>query len=99
MSSFHVVTRELDTMYNELKHVTLDTKEIIERYKDILSRLNSGWVGEEQENFKNSVIYHLENMEQLTEMCDEYCIELSNAIRCYKESEELLTAVVATRYL
>lgn len=99
MSSVHVVSGELDIMYNELEHVTLDTKEIIERYKDILSRLDSGWVGKEQENFKSCVTYHLENMEQLIEKCDEYCIELSNVIRCYRETEELLTSVAATRFL
>lgn len=95
MAVIRVDASAMDAICNELKQVTLDTKEIIERYNKVLNKLDSVWTEEEQENFKCAVAERLRYMEQLTEICDNYSLELSNVIGSYKEAESSLVNDIA----
>jgi len=90
MTILKVTPNAMMEIYNELKQVSLNTKIIIEKYNEILSKLNSGWEGEEQINFECNVTNYLQYMKQLTEICDEYSEELSNIVRCYQTTESSL---------
>lgn len=80
---------------NELKKISLKTKDLIKEYNCMLNKLDSEWSGKEQTDFKTHVISYLQDMEQLTKVCDDYCIHLSEIAKCYCEAEKRLASDTA----
>lgn len=98
MGVVKVIPEEIAEICRELDQVSLDTKKIIQKYNEILNKLNAGWEGEEQVNFKCAVANRLQYMEQLTKICDKYSMDLSNVLICYKETESSLVSDITRFY-
>lgn len=98
MAVLKITPNDMMEMCEELNQVNSDTRRIIQRYNKIFDELNSAWIGEEQMRFKSIIADHLQYMEKLTEICDEYSRELSDTVRCYEAAESSLADCVVRNF-